>query len=104
VWDRLTPAQQAAIYRTLEVPNNPRSAPLARAAVLIEDPLLEGMAKQYIDLYSARLPSVVPVPIVKVFQTNDDIGAPADSFRSSCRIPRRPIHHSITAGSGWHPT
>jgi hypothetical protein len=80
VWDRLTPAQQAAIYRVLEVPNDPRSPPVARAALLVEDPVLEGMAKQYIDLYSARLPTVVPVPIVKVFQTDESLGAAADSF------------------------
>jgi hypothetical protein len=83
VWDRLTRAQQAAIDSALGVRHNPSAPPVARSAddgaTLTEDPVLEGMAKQYIQYYSARMPTVA-VPAVKVYTTPEDLGVDADAL------------------------
>jgi hypothetical protein len=76
VWGQLTPAQQAAIHRILGVQRDPGLPPLARAAG--EDPQLEAMAKDYLDWYHGKMPSV-PVPIMKVYTTDEEIGPPADT-------------------------
>ncbi len=73
VWERITPAQRAAVERRLGAPYDDRSAPLARSAEapLVPSARYQAIADRYRAIYNGKLPSVQPE--VRVFTTADEI-------------------------------
>lgn len=73
VWDRIAPAQRAAVERRLGARHDDSSAPQARAAAptLTPSPRFQAIADRYVAFYAGKLPGYSPV--VRVFTADEEI-------------------------------
>jgi hypothetical protein len=95
VWERLTPAQQAAIDRYLGAPHDATSSQIAHqtAPVLTPDPRYQAIADKYNAIYRTKLTGAAPVSI-RVFSASQDITASGGAKAFADALP-------VNASGGW---